>query len=36
VRVQTPHDIDERRLDALVAAAKPAHIPHRVELTETR
>jgi phage tail-like protein len=34
VRVRVPADspIDERRLDRLVASAKPAHVPHRVEV----
>jgi phage tail-like protein len=36
VHVVPPHDIDIDRLDALVAAAKPAHLPHRVEVVERR
>jgi hypothetical protein len=34
VRVRVPADspIDERRLDRLVAAAKPAHLPHEVSV----
>lgn len=34
VRVRAPEDAtpDARRLDALVAAVKPAHVPHRVEV----
>ena len=34
VRVHTPDPtaVDQRRLDALVAATKPAHVPHRVEV----
>ncbi|HVB06160.1 MAG TPA: phage tail protein [Acidimicrobiales bacterium] len=37
VRVRVPGDslIDEGRLDRLVASAKPAHIPHRVEVVRT-
>ena len=38
VRVRVPageaDTIDQARLDRLVAAAKPAHIPHRVEIIE--
>lgn len=36
VHVVPPHEIDIDRLDALVAAAKPAHVPHRVEVVERR
>ncbi|HET9519845.1 MAG TPA: phage tail protein [Candidatus Limnocylindrales bacterium] len=32
VRVDDPKSIDPLRLDALVAAAKPAHVEHRVEI----
>lgn len=32
VTVDSDDDVDERSLDALVDAVKPAHIPHRVEL----
>ena len=34
VRVRAPEGatLDARRLDALVAAVKPAHVPHRVEV----
>jgi phage tail-like protein len=32
VRVDNPDTIDARRLDRLVAAAKPAHVLHRVEV----
>jgi phage tail-like protein len=32
VRVDDPKAIDALRLDALVAAAKPAHVEHRVEI----
>lgn len=27
-----PNGVDQRRLDAIVAAVKPAHLPHRVEV----
>ena len=30
--VSDPEGFDVRRLDALVAMAKPAHVPHRVEV----
>jgi P2-related tail formation protein len=33
LRVPNPEEFDVRRLDALVDMAKPAHIPHRVEIT---
>jgi phage tail-like protein len=36
VRMDPPHDLDVDRLDTLVAAAKPAHVPHRVEVVESR
>ncbi len=32
VRVDDPAQVDRTRLDALVAAAKPAHLAHRVEV----
>jgi phage tail-like protein len=32
LRVPDPAAFDLRRLDALVAATKPAHVPHRVEV----
>ena len=32
VRVADPSTVDVRRLDALVAASKPAHLPHTVEV----
>ncbi len=32
VRVADPEAVDAARLDALVAGAKPAHVPHRVEV----
>lgn len=32
VRVDDPARIDADRLDRLIAAAKPAHVPHRVEI----
>jgi phage tail-like protein len=32
VRVRDPAAIPAARLDALVAASKPAHVPHRVEV----
>jgi phage tail-like protein len=37
VRVRVPEgaDVDERRLDRIVLASKPAHIPHRVEVLRT-
>jgi phage tail-like protein len=34
VRVDDPKSIDPLRLDALVAAAKPAHVEHRVEIVK--
>lgn len=33
LRVPNPDEFDVRRLDALVDMAKPAHLPHRVEIT---
>ena len=32
VLVDNPDTIDQRRLDRLIAAAKPAHVLHRVEV----
>lgn len=32
VRVDDPATIDVGRLDAIVGAAKPAHVPHRIEV----
>jgi phage tail-like protein len=32
LRVDDPTTVDVRRLDVLVAAVKPAHVPHRVEV----
>jgi phage tail-like protein len=32
IRVDNPDTIDRRRLDRLIAAAKPAHVLHRVEV----
>ena len=32
VRCERPDDVDARRLDAIIAAVKPAHVPHRVEV----
>jgi phage tail-like protein len=32
VRVADPSTVDSARLEAIVAAAKPAHIPHQVEV----
>lgn len=34
VRVPDPSTVDLRRLDALVAEAKPAHLPHTVEVVQ--
>ncbi len=36
VHVDDPKSIDPTRLDALVGAAKPAHVEHRVEIVRTR
>ena len=33
LRVPNPEEFDVRRLDALVEMAKPAHVPHRVEVS---
>lgn len=35
LRVPEPLDIDVPRLDAVVAALKPAHMPHRVEVVRS-
>jgi hypothetical protein len=32
VRVKDPVTVSPAGLDALVATAKPAHVPHRVEI----
>lgn len=32
VRCDRPEDVDSRRLDAVVASVKPAHVPHQVEV----
>jgi phage tail-like protein len=32
VRCDRPDDVDSRRLDAVVASVKPAHVPHHVEV----
>jgi len=34
VRVSDPDSVDVRRLEALVAEAKPAHVPHQVEVSK--
>lgn len=34
VHVADPKSVDAGRLDALVAAAKPAHVPHRIEVVK--
>ena len=34
VRVQDPRGVSAARLEALVAASKPAHVPHRVEIVQ--
>lgn len=34
VKVADPAAVDAGRLDALVSAAKPAHVPHRVEVVK--
>jgi len=34
VHVDKPDDLDSARVDALVAAAKPAHVEHRVEIVK--
>jgi phage tail-like protein len=34
VSVADPKTVDATRIDALVAAAKPAHVPHRVEVVK--
>lgn len=32
VRVPDPSTVDQRRLDALVASVKPAHLPHTIDI----
>jgi hypothetical protein len=32
LRVENPDAVDIRRLNSLIAAAKPAHIPHHLEI----
>jgi phage tail-like protein len=34
VTVRDPKAVDGNRLDALVSAAKPAHVPHRIEIVK--
>lgn len=34
ISVPDPKSVDASRVDALVAAAKPAHVPHRVEVVK--
>jgi phage tail-like protein len=34
VRVKDPRGVSAARLEALVAASKPAHVPHRVEIVQ--
>ena len=34
VRVQDPRGVPAARLEALVAASKPAHVPHRIEIVQ--
>lgn len=34
VKAPDPRALDTARLEALVAAAKPAHVPHRIEVTK--
>ncbi len=34
VRVSDPKSVDQGRLDALVAQAKPGHVPHTVEVVQ--
>jgi len=34
VRVQDPRGVSAARLEALVAASKPAHVPHRIEIVQ--
>jgi phage tail-like protein len=34
IRVKDPKSVSPARLDALVAASKPAHVPHRVEIVK--
>ena len=35
LKPESKGSIDSARLDALVAAAKPAHMPHRIEIVES-
>lgn len=35
VRVADPSDVDVERLERIVRAAKPAHVPHRIEIIDT-
>ena len=35
VRVPDPSAVDRRRLDAIVAAAKPAHVVHEIEVLQS-
>lgn len=32
IGVASMSDVDQRRIDALVSAVKPAHVPHRIEM----
>ena len=34
IKPQKKGSVDRARLDALVAAAKPAHVPHTIEIVE--
>jgi phage tail-like protein len=34
VRVSDPKSVDPQRLDALVTASKPAHVPHQIEIVK--
>lgn len=36
VAVDDPKSVDAGRVDALVATAKPAHVPHRVEIVKAK
>lgn len=35
VRVPDPSTVDRRRIDAIVAAAKPAHVAHEIEVLQS-
>jgi P2-related tail formation protein len=35
IKPQKKGSVDRARLDALVAAAKPAHVPHSIEIVES-